>query len=143
MVAIFSSKTPSTTLFLILLIGFLKTINRDRSKKKKKRRSTSCRNNKAGSAGVDESKALWTNLALPCVAGTKSFEKPYKNRVMQNQAMEITAGRPMRHQAILGDFASPVSKIAMETSIIGCRIARFCFSVTGLLGGSKLNPREN
>ena len=79
------------------------------AKKKKKRRSTSRRNNKAGSAGVDESKALWTNLALPCVAGTKSVENPYKNRLMQNQAMEITAGRAiaMRHRAILGDFASP------------------------------------
>ena len=52
---------------------------------------------------------------------------------MQNQAMEITAGRAMRHRAILGEFASRDSQIAMETSIIGCRIARFCFSVTGLL----------
>ena len=76
---------------------------------------------------------LWsTNLALSCVASTHSFEKQYKNRLMQNHAMEITAGRAMRHRAILGDFASPDSQIAMETSIIGCRIARFCFSVTGL-----------
>ena len=71
-------------------------------------------------------------LALPCVAGTQSFEKQYKNRLLQNQAMEITAGQAMRHRAILCDFASPDSQIAMETSIIGCRIARFCFSVTGL-----------
>ena len=62
---------------------------------------------------------LWTNLALSCVAGTHSFEKQYKNRLMQNQAMEITAGRAMRHRAILGDFASPDSQIAIETGIIG------------------------
>ena len=38
---------------------------------------------------------------------------------MQNQAMEITAGRAivMRHRAILGDFTSADSQIAMETSI--------------------------
>ena len=96
----------------------------------KKPHSTSRRNNKAWSR---QARHLWTNLALPCVAGTQSFEKPYKNRLMQNQAMEITAGRAMRHRTILGDFASPDSQVAMETSIIGCRIARFCFSVTGLL----------
>ena len=104
-------------------------------RKKKKRRST-CRirrNNTAVSTRVLKARHLWTNLALSCVAGTHSFEKQYKNRLMQNQAMEITAGRAMRHRAILGDFASPDSQIAMETSIIGCRIARFCFSVTGLL----------
>ena len=105
------------------------------AKKKKKRRST-CRirrNNTAVSTGVLKARHLWTNLAL-YAAGTHSFEKQYKNRLMQNQAMElITAGRAMRHRAILGDFASPDSQIAMETSIIGCRIARFCFSVTGLL----------
>ena len=134
-VPIVSSKIPSTTLFLILLFGFLKKSQRDRSKEKQKRRPT-CRirrNNTAGSTGVVKARHLWTNLALPCVAGTHSFEKQYKNRLMQNQAMEITAGRAMRHRAILGDFASPDSQIAMETSIIGCRIARFCFSVTGLL----------
>ena len=108
------------------------------AKKKKKRRST-CRirrNNTAVSTGVLKARHLhvWTNLALSCVAGRYSFEKQFKNRLMQNQAMEITAGRAMRHRAILGDFASPDSQIAMETSIIGCRIARFCFSVTGLLG---------
>ena len=85
------------------------------------------------STGVVKARHQWTNLALPCVAGTQSFEKPYKNRLMQNQAMEITAVRAMRHRAILCDFASPDSQIAMETSISGCRIARFCFSVTGLL----------
>ena len=76
---------------------------------------------------------LWTNLALPCVAGTQSFEKSYENRLMQSQAMEITAGRAMQHRAILCDFASPDSQIAMETSISGCRMARFCFTVAGLL----------
>ena len=127
--------TLPPTLFLILLLGFLKKSQRDRCKEKKKRRST-CRirrNNTAVSTGVFKARRQWTNLALSCVAGTHSFEKQYKNRLMQNQAMEITAGRAMRHQAILGDFASPDSQIAMETSIIGCRIARFCFSVTGLL----------
>ena len=105
-------------------------------RKKKKQRSTCWirRNNTAVSTGVLKARHLWTNLALSCVAGTHSFEKQYKNRLMQNRAMEITAGRAMRHRAILGDFASPDSQIAMETSIIGCRIARFCFSVTGLLG---------
>ena len=108
--------------------------------RKKKRRST-CRirrNNTAVSTGVLKARHLWTNLALSCVAGTHSFEKQYKSRLMQNQAMEITAGRAMRHRAILGDFASPDSQIAMETSIIGCRIARFCFSVTGLLAKGML-----
>ena len=42
---------------------------------------------------------------------------------MQNQVMEITAGRAMRHRAILDHFASPDTQMAMETSIIGCRIA--------------------
>ena len=131
---IVSSKIPSTTLFLILLFGFLKESQHDRCKEKEKRRST-CRirrNNTAVSTGVLKARHLRTNLALSCVAGTHFFEKQYKNRLMQNQAMEITAGRSMRHRAILGDFASPDSQIAMETSIVGCRIARFCFSVTGL-----------
>ena len=144
LVPIVSSKIPSTTLFLILLFGFLKKSQRDRCKEKKKRRST-CRirrNNTAVSTGVLKARHLWTNLALSCVAGTHSFEKQYKNRLMQNQAMEITAGRAMQHRAILGDFASPDSQIAMETSIIGCRIARFCFSVTGLLGPGHIESKS-
>ena len=133
-----SSKLPSTTLFLILLFGFSKRVNVIDAKKKKSGvqpvgfvettgRAVSTRVLKRVKA-----RHLWTNLALSCVAGTHSFEKQYKNRLMQNQAMEITAGWAMRHRAILGDFASPGSQIAMETSIIRCRIARFCFSVTGL-----------
>ena len=102
-------------------------INRDRSKEKKKRHST-CQHrriNKAGSTGVVKASHLWTNLALPFVAGWNSFEKPYKHHLIQNQAMQITADRTMQHRAILGDFASPDSQIVMETSIIGCRIAQW------------------
>ena len=138
MVPIVSSKIPSTTLFLILLFGpgFSKRVNVIDAKKKK----SGVQPSKQHSTGVLKARHLWTNLALSCVAGTHCFEKQYKNRLMQNQAMEITAGRAMRHRAILGDFASPDSQIAMETSIIGCRIARFCFSVTGLL--NKVSPKQ-
>ena len=52
--------------------------------------------------------------------------------------MEMTASRTMQHRVILDDFASPDAQIAMETSIIGCRIARLSFSVTGFLVELKL-----
>ena len=77
LVPIVSSKIPSTTLFLILLLGFSKRVNVIDAKEKKKRRST-CRirrNNTAVSSGVLKARHLWTNLALSCVAGTHSFEK--------------------------------------------------------------------
>ena len=131
---LFENTLHDTFLDFVNSMSFSKRVNRDRSKEKK-RRSTSRihRNNTAGSTGVPKARHLWTNLALPCVADTHSFEKQYNNRLMQNQAMQITARRALRHRAILGDFASRDSQIAMETRIIGCRITRFCFSVTGLL----------
>ena len=51
--------------------------------KKKGGCSTSVRKNTEGRNGVVKARDPWTNLALPCVAGTQSFEKPSKNRLMQ------------------------------------------------------------
>ena len=103
--------------------------------RKKKRRSTCVDSSKQHSSEhwSPQYKAPMDKFGTVMRSRYALFRKQYKNRLMQNQAMEITAGRAMRHRAILGDFASPDSQIAMETSIIGCRIARFCFSVTGLL----------
>ena len=117
---------------MISLIAFLKMnqpSRRDRSKKIIKRRSNCW---KAGSTGVVKARYLGTDMR----SWYEVFEKPYKNHLIQNQAMEIAVGRTMHHCAILGDFASPDSQIAMETSIIGCRIARILLQcdrpVTGL-----------
>ena len=51
----------------------------------------------------------------------------------ESQEMEVMAGQAMQHPVILDDFTSLDAQIAMETSIIRCRIAWFCVSVTALL----------
>ena len=116
-------------------LGFSKTINRDRSKEKKKRRSTSRRNNKAGSSVLESSKQstygqIWHCHAYPVRNLSKNHTTIAWCRIKRWKSQ--LAGRCDIDRAILCDFASPDSQIAMETSIIGCRIARFCFSVTCL-----------
>ena len=124
--AVVSPKYPPHTFFFFGTPRFLKK-NQLWSMQRGKKRRWTCqdRPNKAGNTGVVKARHQGT-----CVASTDSLEKPYKNRLMQKQVMENTAGWVMRHWAILDDFASPG---AIETSIIECRIARFCVSVTPLV----------
>ena len=66
--------------FFISLIGFLKN-NQPWSKQRKKKAAINLSSKQQSRKYWSrQARHVWTNLALPCVAGTQSFEKPYKNR---------------------------------------------------------------
>ena len=90
-VPIVSSEIPSTTLFLVLLFGFLKKSQRDRCKEKKKAAFNLSDSSKQHSSEHwnPQSKAPMDTVMRSRYA---LFRKQYKNRLMQNQAMEITVG---------------------------------------------------
>ena len=76
-------------------------------KKKKTCLLSTCRNrqNKARSIGFVK---IRDKFGTVMHSRYELFRKPYKNRLIHNQAMEITTGRAMQHWAILYDFASPL-----------------------------------